>query len=120
MIGLLERFEEMCRRRRLNVPPHLRPAILGVLVTELQVNEQALKVSPEKLISVTAYSGAVGPALPKEFPDFADTPGTFRRAVVSNPTDPRGFLRRTQQTVAALAADEEFKTLTCFIIRFPR
>ena len=64
---------------------------INIVHTVLQLNEQALKFSPEKLISVTAYNGAVGSALPKEFPDFADTPGIFRHAAVRYPTNPRGF-----------------------------
>jgi hypothetical protein len=59
---------------------------INIVHTVLQLNEQALKFSPEKLISVTAYNGAVGSALPKEFPDFADTPGIFRHAAVRYPT----------------------------------
>ena len=107
-IGLLERFEEMCRRRHIEVPADMRPAILEAMLTELSINRQALTGSESKLVPVTAYCGAIGPKLSTEFPEFRDTPGIFRRAAVHNPSDPRGFLRGMQQSIAALAADDKF------------
>ena len=109
--GLLERFEKMAQRNGYEVPDHLRTDTLGLLSTELWVNHHALKTSPTKLVAVTAYNGAIAVLLPKEFPEFADTPGLFREAMVGNPADPRRFLHNVKEMVASLSADEEFE---CF------
>ena len=110
-VRLLERFEEMSRRQRIDVTSIMRPGILELLVTELWANQQALKTSAGDLVPVTAYCGAIGPKLSTEFPDFSDTPGIFKTAAVHYPSDPSGFLRRVQGTIAELAAGEEFVAL---------
>jgi hypothetical protein len=106
--GLLERFEEMCRRQRIQIPAEMRPAILDTLLTELWVNQQALKMPADKLVPVTAYSGAIAPKLIHEFTPFRDTPSLFKHAAVSHSGDPREFLRRMQRDIAAMAGEEEF------------
>src|ERR1700728_2935864 len=106
-IALLKRFERMCRNQRMDVPPDIRLGILQELLAELRLNQWALNTS-RNLVSITAYCGAVGETLLREFPIFADTPNIFMAAAESYPGDPGGFLRRVQKSVASLAADEEF------------
>jgi hypothetical protein len=109
MLRIMESFEKLCKRHQREVPNYLRAEILAQLVEELASNQEALRLPQEKLISVTAYAGAVGPAFMKEFPEFADTPNIFRHAVTSYPSTPRNMLRQLRRTVESLAAAEEFK-----------
>jgi hypothetical protein len=108
MIRILERFEEMCRRQKLEVNAGLRPCILHALVTELWINRQSLDVPLEKLIAATVYHGAFGARLSREFPQFSDTPSLLRNAVVNYPSDPVGFLRKTQKVIDGMGREREF------------
>ena len=108
MIRLLERFEEMARRQKMIVQAELRPALLGLLVTEFWVNKHALDSPAEKLIAATAYHGAIGIRLGEEFPQFQDTPGLLRHAVINYPADPGRFLRKTQDAIDSMASVPEF------------
>src|ERR1022692_1509152 len=49
---LFERFEEMCRRRKLNIEADLRAALVKILAGELLANHSALGGSATRLISV--------------------------------------------------------------------
>jgi hypothetical protein len=49
-ISLLERFEEMCRRRRIDVPARRRAAILNTLIAELRANQKALSTNAANLV----------------------------------------------------------------------
>jgi hypothetical protein len=47
----------------------------------------------------------------EEFASLRDGPGIFKQAAVTNPSDPRAFLRKVQEDIAALAGEEEFAGL---------
>src|SRR5271157_6055187 len=106
---LLERFEELCRRRKCDIDPELRVALARVLAGELAVNRAALGESALKLIGVTVLQGAIGPDLVREFERFRDMPWVFTTAALSHPADPRAFLRKVADTADALAAEPEFE-----------
>jgi hypothetical protein len=106
---LAERFEEMCRRQRMEMSKELRPAVLKLLATELLVNHKALDWLPvEKLIPVTAYQGAVVPEVKKEFGHFF-SPWIIENAVKHYPGHPRGYLSKVGETADMTAAEPEFK-----------
>ena len=109
MIRLLERFEEMARRQKFAINAGLRPAILGILLTELWVNKHALDSSVEKLIAATAYHGSVGLRLAKEFPQFSETPSLYRHAVMNYPSDPGSFIQKTQAAIEEMIREKEFE-----------
>lgn len=104
---LFERFEELCRRRRIAVPDDLRPAVYRLLALELAVNGQLLGDTSESLASATLYNGVLD-ALRDQFPEFADTPGLLREAAQGYPSDPATFLADTRDSIARLEADERF------------
>lgn len=105
---LAGRFEEMCRRQRMEVSKELRPAVLKLLVTELLVNHKALDGLPvEKLIPVTAYQGAVVPELKKEFGHFPAW--IIEEGARERPNNPRGFLVRIETEAKTMAGEAEFE-----------
>ena len=81
---LLERFEELCRRRKCDIDPELRVALARVLAGELAVNHAALGGSALKLIGVTVLQGAIGPDLLRELERFRDMPWVFTTAALSS------------------------------------
>jgi hypothetical protein len=106
---LAERFEEMCRRRRMEMSKELRPAVLKLLATERLVNQKAMDRLPvEKLIPVTAYQGAVVPEVKKEFGHFF-SPWIIENAVKHYPGHPRGYLSKVGEAADMTAAEPEFK-----------
>jgi hypothetical protein len=107
--NLLERFEEMCRRRKVNIDAELRPALVKILAGELLANHSALGGSVRKLIGVTVVQGAIGPGLIKEFEHFRETPNVILKAAAGYPSDPRAFLRKAADTVDTLATEREFE-----------
>ena len=102
-----ERFEEMCRRRKVRLPAELRPAIYRLLAVELVINSDILAIEPEKIASATLYNGTLD-RIPQEFPEFSDFPGILRAAATGYPTDPAGFLEFAREAIARLSADEQF------------
>ena len=92
---LLERFEEMCRRNDMTVPPELREDISSIFLEDIIANVVAFnsEKKPSKLIPLTLYHGSTfAQALQEdEFAAFKDTPGIFKYAAVNYPRDPRGF-----------------------------
>jgi hypothetical protein len=103
-------FEEMCRRRRVTLPPDLRLAGYCLLGIELAINSQVLEVAPAQVASATVYHNSLD-RLPEAFPEFRDTPNVFRRAAAGYPSDPEGFRQGVQQAVSRLAQDERFAGL---------
>ena len=89
MHHLFERFEELCRRRKLHIEADLRAALVKILAGELLANHSALGGSVTKLITVTVLQGAIGPDLMKEFERFRETPWIITTAAVNYPSDPR-------------------------------
>ena len=106
---LFERFEEMCRRRKLNIEADLRAALVKILAGELLANHSALGGSATRLISVTVLQGAIGPDLTKEFERFRETPWVLATAAVSYPSDPRVFLRKVASTIDTLTTEPKFE-----------
>jgi hypothetical protein len=106
---LFERFEELCRRRKLYIEVDLRAALIKVLAGELLANHSALGGSVTRLITVTVLQGAVGPDLIKEFERFRETPWIITTAAVSYPSNPRAFLRKVASTIDTLATEPEFE-----------
>jgi hypothetical protein len=105
---LAERFEEMCRRQRMEVSKELRPAVVKLLATELLVNQKALDRLPvEKLIPVTASQGGIVPELKKEFGHFSAW--TIENAVKYYPGHPRGYLSKVDEESKAIANETEFE-----------
>jgi len=113
--SLYERFEEMCRRRKMSVDSRLRSSIIVLLSQELFTNQQALKVHPERLLAFTAVNGANGPNLMSndDFAELRDTPGIFRHAATNHPGPGKAeeFLRRVLRKLAELTANAEFSDL---------
>ncbi|MCZ7632965.1 MAG: hypothetical protein M5U20_05730 [Phycisphaerales bacterium] len=108
----VDALEEMCRRRGLQMPENLRHSIYQVLAGEILANAAMLRATPAEVASATAYNGALAELVDSdEFASLRDTPGVFKRAAVHNPSDPEGFLRKVQATVAALERDPEFEPL---------
>ncbi|MGL5098147.1 MAG: hypothetical protein ACRDD1_21380, partial [Planctomycetia bacterium] len=102
-----ERFEEMCRRRKIAFPADLRPPVYRLLAVEIAANSDLLETDPGRIAAATLYNGFLG-GLNEQFPEFQDTPGIIRHAVGGYPSDPAGFLRRARETVARLESDERF------------
>jgi len=111
MIRLLERFEELARRHKMELDARLRPHILSLLVTEMWTNKHCLKMPPEKLIAATAYHGAIGVRLIQDFPRFAETPSIYKHAIMNYPAAPAKFLRKAQAMIDEISADVEFVEL---------
>ena len=110
--ALLIRFEEMCRRRKMPIPPKIRPAVYELLAGELVANASLLGAPPKGIISFTVLRGAASALVDnQEFASFRDTPGIFRRAVMGKPNDPDGFLRGVIQKIDELPKREEFASL---------
>ena len=51
--ALFERFEEMCRRRKVFIGADLRPSLLKILAAELFANYHELNASAEQMLSVS-------------------------------------------------------------------
>ncbi|MGL4465717.1 MAG: hypothetical protein ACRC1K_26500 [Planctomycetia bacterium] len=115
---IFERFEEMCRRRRLRLPDDLRPAVYRLLAAELAVNAYVFDSDPTYVASATVLHGSLN-HLPERFPEFAESPGVFRQAFRHSPSDPEGVLARTRDIEAQLAADDRFADFrdTPFVFR---
>lgn len=110
---LLERFEEMCRRRKMEPSSHLRPSLYKIIAVELLANEEAYGVPGVKLIPATLTNGDLS-GLPDEleFEQICNVPSLFQRAVLNVPTDPRAFLRHVLAATNELAVDPEFAGFT--------
>jgi hypothetical protein len=106
--NMFERFEEMCRRRKIVIADELYPAVLERLATELKTNAQALNSPPGKLTSATIYSGAFAPGLVDGYPEFRESPGIYRDAARQFPMNPAGYLKRLRETIAEVSADSRF------------
>jgi hypothetical protein len=106
---LAERFEEMCRRQRMEVSKELRPAVLKLLATELWINHKSLDEPADKLIPLTVYQGAIGPELENGFERFRDKPYIFKLAATGYPSNPRGYLSKVAEEADAMASELEFE-----------
>jgi hypothetical protein len=106
---LAERFEEMARRHGMTTDGDLRPSVVKLLATELWVNQRALGVRSERMLSATLHQGAIAPELLEEFPRQGAY--VITTALEHAPNAPREFIRRAEENVAALAADPEFQLL---------
>lgn len=109
MTGLLERFEEICRRQAIEVAAGMRPAVLRQLVTELQANHQALgHKSAQRLVPVTAFHGAIVAKLKQEFPELSEGVSIITRAALNFPGNPRAYLSKVRRHIEELSNEEEF------------
>lgn len=91
---LSTKFEELCRRRKFDIPQELHEYITRLLTAELYINADRLAAEPEKLIPATIYNGVLDFINADEFAEFRDMPGIFQRVAIGNPSDPAGALRR--------------------------
>jgi len=107
---LAERFEEMCRRQGMTMDAELRPSVVKLLAAELWVNQIALGVRAEKIMSATLHQGAVAPELLKEFPE--NPAYVITCALEHAPAASGAFLRRTREEIASISSDPEFQILT--------
>ena len=109
---LCERWEELCRRRHIQVRDDIRREVYFLLLCELSMNAQMLSVERQKLISATLHDTELTGSIlhEEEFAAFHETPCIIRHAAVGNPSDPRAFLRTVEQTVMQILAEEEFAT----------
>jgi hypothetical protein len=115
------RFEEMCRRRNMEMSAEIRPSIMKILCGELFSNQTAFTDNSDEVLSVTVYHGSVlGLLAETEFAEFKDSPFIFKRAVVGFPSDPRGFLRKVIADTKSLSSDERLKEFSDvpFIFRY--
>lgn len=105
-------FEELCRRRSMPVPAELRDTIYKILTGELLANAKFFDLEPSRVVSATVYNGLLEDLVDsREFESLRDTPGIFRTAAVTRPSDPAAFLRRVMGTVDSLERDPEFASL---------
>jgi hypothetical protein len=110
------RFEEICRRRKIDVKHRLRVGVLRHLTAELFSNHLAVEAEPSKLIPVTIYHGSIGASLPKLFPEFKDNIGILKRAMISFPFKPVAYLEKLQKDIVDLTEDDAFKELPRWVI----
>ena len=109
--NMLLRFEEMCRRREIAIPPALRPAIHRLLAIENLINAHALGMPPHKTLAYTLHEGAGGPALAAD-PRFAKLqPWVIARAAFYNPAGSERYLLDGIDRQKTLAADPRFAKL---------
>ena len=109
---LCERFEEICRRRRMKMIDEIRREIYELLIFELSINTQELEMEPDQLVSVTLLSEVPAGFIlqEKEFEWFKGNLGIVKRAAEKY-SNPREFLRTVKETVEEILEEEEFK---CF------
>jgi hypothetical protein len=109
---LFDYLGEMSRRNSVTIPKDIGKEVHFILAVELLANMEDLDVPPGELISVTVQNGVLGfnkkPALCDA---FSDTPSVFKRAAVSYPSDPEGFLTGVIAKIGALEADDRFASL---------
>ena len=65
-MNLFERFEEMCRRRKVSVPEALRPGVVKLLAAELASNALVLELDATDVESLTMYHGGIARELLKD------------------------------------------------------
>ncbi len=92
-------FEEMCRRQHVDVSESVRPLVVRLLASELLANHEALpEASPDKLETLTALQGGIGPELNKEFGErFKHRPSYFAMAA-QHAANPREYLEEIART----------------------
>ena len=107
---LCERFEEICRRRRMKMIDEIRREIYELLIFELSINTQELEMEPDQLVSVTLLSEVPAGFIlqEKEFEWFKGNLGIVKRAAEKY-SNPREFLRTVKETVEEILEEEEFK-----------
>lgn len=104
---ICDSFEEMCRRRRIEVQDSLRPSIYRLLAIELAINTHLFEASPEKVAPATVYNGSLD-CLWEMFPQFCEMPYLFRQAATAYPSDPAGYLKKLHESISELERDERF------------
>ena len=87
-------FEEMCRRQSVTVAESVRPGVVRLIATELLANQKALPEAPtDRLETLTALQGAIGPELVKEFGERFKNSRSYFADAVRHAIDPRAFLQ---------------------------
>jgi hypothetical protein len=111
--NILERFEELVRRREVLIRVPQRD-IYRVLVLNLYAESEALGLHPQKLVGATLLNSESLAAILKEpeFEAWTETPGAVRQAVVGNATDPRAALRKWEANTNAILMEPEFQAWT--------
>lgn len=105
-VALLERFEELCRRRETDIPDPWRNALYEHLAAELTANHQAIGGNARHLVSATLLHGDVSDLMTDpEFSTWRKIPSLLRHALRRHPSDPHGFLRQAAKNIARLIAD---------------
>ena len=109
---LFDYLGEMCRRNQLVVPSGISREVHFILAVELLANMEDLDAPPGKLIGATVQNGVLGlHKNPELMNAFGDTPSIVRRAAVSYPSDPEGFLTGVIAKLGELERDDRFASL---------
>lgn len=110
---LLERFEEMCRRREVELPSDTSiESVYRLLALELLANASQLEVEESRLISCTIGSSpAAYLALEEEeFASLRDSPYIFRVAATKTPWTFRERLSWIVKEQETILREDEFKS----------
>src|SRR5579871_133104 len=91
-------FEEMCRRQHVDVGESMRPWVVRLLASELLVNREALpEASPDRLETLTAFQGGIGPELVAEFGERFKHSRSYFNEAAGHASNPREHLQRVAQ-----------------------
>jgi hypothetical protein len=93
-IRTVQIFEEMCRRQHVDVGESMRSLVVRLLATELLANREALpEAATDRLETLTAVQGAIGPELVKEFGERFKDSRSYLAEAVRHATNPRAYLQ---------------------------
>lgn len=108
VLALLQRFEELCRRRQIVIPTGLHRSVYEQLARELVLNQKALGGAPQYLVAVTLHHGDVSDlTTAPEFAFWQNNMSLLRHVARRHPSDPHGFLQQAERTIVKMNADSE-------------
>lgn len=108
-ITMMETFEEMCRRNKVEINPVLRPLIFKHLVSELEKNRKDLGVKASRVLHFTAINGATAECLIQKFPFFSKRRSVFVYVAQFHASNAEEILTLAQQNIAAFLKESQDK-----------
>jgi len=91
-------FEEMCRRQHVDIGDSMRSWVVRLLATELLVNQNALpEAAQDRLETLTALQGGIGPELVKEFGERFKHSRSYFNQAAGHASNPREHLQAVAQ-----------------------